>query len=104
MAGNVVQMDYNVIGKVSKGFGDASKILTQVGKTLQIAIGILRALAFLSAGTAAALAQYLEQIMQKVNKLAKICDEFCGDLARAIDDHKRGDYKGKSYFGEGVRG
>lgn len=104
MAGQIVQMDYAVIAKVSKGFDTASKTLTTVGKVLKVLIGILRASAFLSAGTSAALANYLENIMNKVNKLAKICDEFANDLARAIDDHKRGDTKGKSYFGEGVRG
>lgn len=104
MATTTISIDYQVVGKVSKGFDTASKTLTTVGKVLKVLIGILRATAFLSAGTSAALAQYLEQIMNKVNKLAKICTEFSGDLARAIDDHKKGDYKGKSYFGEGVRG
>ena len=36
-------------------------------------------------------------------KLAKLCEEFAADLARAIGDHKNGDTAGKRYFGEGVR-
>lgn len=102
MAGQVVQMDYAVVGDVSKGFGVASQTLTVVGKALEVAIGILRASAFFSLGTSAALAQYLDVIKQKVNNLAKLCTEFSQDLARAIEDHKRGDVQGKRYFGEGV--
>ena len=103
MAGNVVQMDYGVISDVSKGFSVAANTLTVVGKVLTALITILRVAAFFSAGTSAALANYLETIKNKVNKLAKLCTEFSGDLARAIVDHKNGDVKGKRYFGEGVR-
>jgi hypothetical protein len=102
MAGQVVQMDYAVIGDVSKGFGTAANVLTTVGKVLEVLVGILRATAFFSLGTSAALAQYLDNIKNKVNNLAKICNEFSGDLGNAIGDHKRGDVQGKRYFGEGV--
>jgi hypothetical protein len=102
MAGNVVQMDYEVISDVSKGFKTAQEGLTTVGKVLEALIQVLRAMAFLSMGTSAALAQYLDVIKGKVNNLAKLCSEFSSDLARAIDDHKKGDVKGKKYFGEGV--
>ena len=102
MAGQVVQMDYAVIGDVSKGFGTAANVLTTVGKVLEVLVGILRATAFFSMGTSLALAQYLDNIKGKVNNLAKICNEFSGDLGNAIGDHKRGDVQGKRYFGEGV--
>lgn len=102
MAGQVVQMDYAVIGEVSKGFGTAADVLTTVGKVLEVLIGILRATAFFSAGTSLALANYLDVIKGKVNNLAKICKEFNGDLARAIDDHRKGDVQGKRYFGQGI--
>jgi hypothetical protein len=95
-------MDYGVIGEVSKGFGTAADILTQAGKVLEVLIGLLRATAFFSAGTSLALANYLDVIKGKVNNLAKICKEFNGDLARAIDDHKKGDVQGKKYFGQGI--
>lgn len=102
MAGQVVQMDYAVIGDVSKGFGTARDMLTAVGKVLEILIGILRASALLSLGTSLALAQYLDNIKNKVNNLAKVCNEFSNDLARAIGDHKKGDVQGKKYFGQGI--
>jgi hypothetical protein len=95
-------MDYAVVGDVSKGFGVSGQTLTVVGKVLEVAIGILRATAFFSLGTTAALAQYLDTIKQKVNALAKLCNEFSGDLSRAIDDHKKGDVQGKRYFGQGI--
>ena len=102
MAGQVVQMDYQAIQKVSDGFKTAKEALESVGKVLELLIGILRAAAFFSFGTAAALAQYLDGIKQAVQKLAKICQEFADDLARAIGDHKNGDFAGKRYFGEGI--
>ena len=102
MARQVVQMDYAVIGDVSKGFSAAQQMLTMIGKALGIAIQILRAAALLSMGTSLALARYLENIQKKVNNLAKLCGEFSTDLARAIGDHRKGDYAGKRYFGEGI--
>ncbi len=102
MATQVVQMDYKVVGEVSKGFATSRDVLTTVGQVLEALIQVLRAAALLSMGTSAALAQYLDNIKNKVNNLAKICNEFSNDLSRAIDDHKRGDVQGKRYFGEGI--
>lgn len=101
---DVVEMDYDVIKSVSDGFRAAAEALEAIGKILEVAIQALRAAAFASLGTSLALANYLENIKKKVEKLAALCQEFSGDLARAIQDHRRGDYRGKSYFGEGVRG
>jgi len=98
MAGQVVQMDYAVVGDVSKGFGTARDVLNTVGKVLEVLVGILRATAFFSMGTSAALAQYLDNIKQKVQNLAQLCQKFSDNLARAIDDHKKGDVQGKTYF------
>jgi len=98
----VVQMDYKVVDEVSKGFATARDVLTTVGKVLEALVQVLRAAALFSFGTSAALAQYLDNIKNKVNNLAKVCNEFSDDLARAIDDHKKGDIQGKRYFGEGI--
>jgi len=102
VATQVVQMDYGVVTEVSKGFSTAADVLRTVSKVLGILIGILRASAFFSMGTSLALANYLENIKKQIEALAKVCDEFAGDLARAVTDHKKGDIKGKAYFGEGV--
>lgn len=102
MATQVVQMDYEVVTAVSKGFDAAAQSLRTVAKVLEVLINILRQMAFASMGTSLALANYLENIKKMIEELAKVCDEFAGDLARAVTDHKKGDIKGKSYFGEGV--
>jgi hypothetical protein len=103
MAGPVVQMDYGVMSDASKAFSTAANTMNMVAKVLTALITILRVAAFFSAGTSAALANYLEVIKNKLQKLAKLCTEFSQDLARAITDHKNGDVKGKRYFGEGIR-
>lgn len=103
MAGQIVQMDYAVIGDVSKGFNVASQTLKVISTVLQALVASLRAASFASFGTSAALAQYYDVIRQKIDKLSKVCDEFSGDLSNAINDHKKGDVQGKRYFGEGVQ-
>lgn len=102
MATQVVEMDYGVIQAVSKGFGEAAQALRTMAKILEKAVQILNAMAFFSAGITKALAQWLEGIQKAMENLAKICEEFSNDLARAIKDHKTGDIKGKRYFGEGL--
>jgi hypothetical protein len=95
-------MDYGVITNVSKGFKATADALKALGKILAAAIQVLRAAAFFSAGTSLALANYLEVIKKKVQALAKLCTQFSKDLADAVTDHKKGDIRGKRYFGEGI--
>lgn len=102
MATQVIEMDYGVITTVSKGFKATADALKALGKILAAAIQVLRAAAFFSMGTSLALANYLEVIKKKVQNLAKLCTEFSQDLARAVTDHKKGDIKGKRYFGKGI--
>jgi len=102
VASQVVQMDYEVVLAVSGGFTASAVTLRMVATVLDALIQVLRAMAFASLGTSLALANYLENIKNKIEKLAKVCEEFAGDLKRAVTDHKRGDVKGGSYFGEGV--
>ena len=99
MAGQIVQMDYTVMRAVSTGFKTQADVLDGIDKALTAAIAILRATAFLSAGTGAALANYLENIDKQIKKLVKLCHEFASDLSNAVKDHISGDVKGKSYFG-----
>lgn len=101
MASQVVQMDYPVVTSVSKGFKAAHDTLVAVGKALEAAITTLRTLAFFGVALAKALADYLQVIKTKVDKLAKLTQEFSDDLARAVEDHKKGQYNAGSYFGEG---
>jgi hypothetical protein len=96
-------MDYEVVLAVSKGFGGVAQTLRMIAQVLDALIQILRAMAFASMGTSLALANYLENIKKKIEALAKVCEEFADDLDRAVKDHQRGDVKGGTYFGEGVR-
>jgi hypothetical protein len=98
MAGQKVEMDYQVITSVSKGFDVQHTVLDATGKLLNIAIQALRAAAFFSMGTTLALANYLEVIMNKVNKLSQVCVWFSKNLAQAVTDHQNGDVAGKHYF------
>lgn len=98
MAGQSVQMDYQVITNVSKGFDVQHQVLDATGKLLNIAVQALRAAALFSLGTTLALANYLELIMTKVNKLSGVCVWFAGRLTQAVSDHQKGDVEGKSYF------
>lgn len=104
MSSQVVEMEYAPVMTASKGFQTAAQTLKTIGKALEIAINLLRSgpAAFFSMGTSTVLAQYLEGIKKAVEKLGKLCTEFSNDLKRAVDDHKKGDYKAGSYFGEGV--
>jgi len=95
-------MDYGAITNVSKGFKSTEEALEALGKILEAAIQVLRAAAFFSMGTSLALANYLEVIKKKVQNLATLCDEFSVDLAKAVEDHEKGDIKGKRYFGKGI--
>jgi hypothetical protein len=98
MAGQVVQMDYQVITNVSKGFDTQHQVLDATGKVLNVAIQALRAAAFWSLGTSLALANYLQVILDKVKKLSTVCVWFSKNLAQAVTDHQNGDVEGKHYF------
>ena len=103
MASQVVQMDYPVITNVSQRFKQAHDALVAIGKVLQVTITTLKTISFFGVAVAKALAQYLEVIKSKVDKLAGLCQEFSTDLARAVTDHRNGQYKAGGYFGEGLR-
>lgn len=103
MASQVVQMDYPVVMSASQKFAQASEVLVGIGRALEVTITMLRTSAFLGALVAAAFAQYLETIKGKVEQLANVTREFSRDLARAVNDHQRGQYQAGRYFGEGVR-
>lgn len=102
--GTTVAMTYAPVEAASKGFQQQAQMFRVISKATAALVQILRATAFASAGTGLALASYLESRVQKnCEKTAKLCEEFSEDLKRAVEDHKSGDYKAGSYFGEGIR-
>jgi hypothetical protein len=97
----VVEMDYDVILAVSKGFDEAAEALRTIAKVLEKVIMILKANFFMRIFYEA-LIRWLEGIKKALENLAKVCEEFARDLELAVQDHKRGDIEGKRYFGEGI--
>lgn len=99
MAGNVVQMDYAVVGEVSKGFTAQSQAAKVIGQVTNATITALLANPFVSMTIGPLLNQINQAVQAKTKELSQLCDEFAGDLTQAIGDHRNGDYEGKSYFG-----
>jgi hypothetical protein len=102
MASQIVQMDYARVTAVSNRFKTSSARLIAVGKVLGVTITMLRVAAFFGVVLAAALAKYFERIKLRVDYMAAMTAEFSRDLARAVDDHRNGQYVAGSYFGEGL--
>jgi len=101
MAGQVVQMDYPVVQSTEKGFRQQSDIVLGIGKAAVAIFATLEAGSF----WCPPMAQYYRRVREAVDKkskeLSKTLLEFANDLKLAVDDHKKGDYSGKSYFGKG---
>ena len=101
MADQVVQMNYDEIQKVADEFKDDAEQSRMVAKILEGIIAVLKVVAFLSAFIKK-LVDWMEGIKNALEKLAKVQEEFSGDLEHAIKAHKEGDYAGMSRFGEGI--
>jgi len=99
MAGSVVQMDYEVIGDVSKGFTERSQQSKIIGQVTNTIITALLANPLVSMTIGPLLRQINQAVQKKTKELSQLCDEFAKDLKEAIKDHKNGDFEGKSYFG-----
>jgi gas vesicle protein len=94
-------MTYQPIQTTAKGFDTQSQTLKTVAKVLKALAQALKA-SFFGAILFAEIIRRMELVADKSEKLAAVCDEFSGDLKRAVADHQSGDYKAGSYFGEGV--
>lgn len=99
MAGQVVQMDYEVIGQVSKGFTERSAQAKLIGQVTNTIITALLANPFVSMTIGPLLQRINTLVQKKTQDISKTCDEFASDLKKAIGDHKKGDVAGKRYFG-----
>lgn len=97
MSGKVA-MTYQTVTAVAQGFDQQAQILGAISKGLEAAIEILRAMAFASMGTSLALANYLQTIKDKIDKLVKLCNFYTQNLNKAVNDHKTGQYDAGSYF------
>lgn len=101
MPGQIVQMDYPVVQSTAKGFRTQSDIVLAIGKAAVALFTGLEAGSFMCPPLAQYYARCKEAVDKKSKELSKVCLEFAGDLDQAVQDHKDGDFEGKSYFGKG---
>jgi hypothetical protein len=101
MASQIVQMDYKAITVIAQQFETAGESLEKVRQDLELTMNLLQTAAFCGSVLAAALVQYLSVIKTKVDLPAKVMYEFSKDMARAVVDHEKGQYRAGTYFGEG---
>lgn len=99
MASQVVEMDYDVMEAVAKGFDAAAETSRAIAKVLQTLVTILKANFFMRMFYEA-LIRWLEGIQRALENLAKVCEEFGKDLRLAVQYHRQGDVT--HIFGEGV--
>jgi hypothetical protein len=101
MAGQVVQMDYPVVQSTAKGFRTQADIVTAIGKAAVAIFAALEASSFFFPPLAKYYGRCKDAVNKKSKELADTLKEFGTDLDQAVQDHKNGDFEGKSYFGKG---
>ena len=99
MAGQVVEMDYPVMQNVAKGFRTQADIMNAIGTAAVLMFESLeKALWF--TGLGAYFGRCKDATRQKTKELVETLNEFGTDIDQAVEDHKKGDVTGKSYFGK----
>jgi hypothetical protein len=100
MAGQVVQMDYPVIQATSKGFTAQSQVVKIIGQVGVATFTALEAGAWWCPPLSQWYGRCKEAVKVKSKELCDTLDEFAKDLDQAVNDHKKGDFEGKHYFGK----
>ncbi len=98
MAEKMEAMNYDEVMKIAKIFDGLGDVFRTAAKALEAAIIILKATAFISFGSTAALAVYLENIKPHVEKLGAHAEELNGDLQNAIKEHREADQAAAGKF------
>ncbi len=101
MGTQVVEMDYDVITAVSKGFEQTAEALRIIAQVLDTLVTAMKA-SFLLRVFLEAVIQWLEGISDALENLAGVCEEFAGDLANAVKFHQQGDVSGGRFFQGGI--
>lgn len=94
---NVYMNIPEVEGLVDK-FGTFSETLSVVSKALLAASQLLKAAAFVSLGSTAALAAYIDRIQPRVDALADKMGEISNDITGAVKAYRDGDESGSDRF------
>jgi uncharacterized protein YoxC len=93
-----VYMDIPVVQRIADSFGSFSDTLKGVSKTMEAAMNVLKATAFVGLVGGTALDRYLSIIKPNVDKLAEKMNELQGDVNGAIRAYRDGDYTGSRRF------
>lgn len=93
-----VFMDIPKMEEVSKQFGTFGDVLDAVAKTLEAISAVLKATAWLSLGSLAAVAAFIDRILPNVKRIAAKMKELSGDIVSAIKAYRDGDYSGSRRF------
>jgi hypothetical protein len=101
MGTQVVEMDYDVIKAVSKGFEQTAEALRIIAQILEGLVNAMKA-SFILRIFLEAVIQWLEGIKEALNKLADVCEEFASDLSLAVKFHQQGDVSGGRFFQGGI--
>lgn len=93
-----VYMDIPEVEKMSKTFDGFGDTLDAVAKTLEAISTILKATAWLSLGSTAAVATFIDRILPNVKRAAAKMKEVAGDIMSAIKAYRDGDMTGSRRF------
>ena len=93
-----VYMDIPQVEKISKSFGTFGEILDAVAKTLEAISAVLKATAWLSLGSTAAVATFIDRILPNIKRVAAKMKELSGDVMGAIKAYRDGDMSGSRRF------
>ena len=93
-----VYMDIPQVEKISKSFGTFGEILDAVAKTLEAISAVLKATAWLSLGSTAAVAAFIDRILPNIKRAAAKMKEVAGDIMSAIKAYRDGDLSGSRRF------
>ncbi len=98
MAERIESIDYEAVAKIAQTFDGMGDVFRTAAKALEAAIIILKATAFISFGSTAALAAYLSNIKPHVEKLGNHAEELNKDLRNAIQQHREADQAAAGKF------
>ena len=93
-----VYMDIPQVEKISKSFGTFGEILDAVAKTLEAVSAVLKATAWLSLGSTAAVAAFIDRILPNIKRVAAKMKELSSDVTGAIKAYRDGDLSGSRRF------
>jgi type II secretory pathway component PulF len=93
-----VYMDIPQVEKISKSFETFGEILDAVAKTLEAVSAVLKATAWLSLGSTAAVAAFIDRILPNIKRVAAKMKELSSDVTGAIKAYRDGDLSGSRRF------